>query len=377
MLEKLNHDDLLRLTSIKDGPCISIYIPSMLEKTMNIEYQALVRRAIYLLSFDPRNDLRNDLVEKLNAFNPYDHMTSLDQGLAIFVNRNWANYFVSRHELPSKVVVAESFHLKPILDDLQGVQVCHALVISADEALLIHCDNGVGTELHTFLFRQGKNSNSIHWKHLDESETAQIPHLKVHLRGRGQEDSQFKRKAGVKLFLKWIESKINKESKYKEQPLYVFTNEILFNAYREISSHPHPVFSRIELSKGIPRLEALLHQVRLLLQKNLGQQKELSSISIDELKQQKRMVDDLANISKAALNGRIKTLFLRDNIDVWGQFHRDSGQITFHEKQQDSKDDDILDDIACEVIRKGGEVIVLNEKDMPSNSPAAAILTTL
>lgn len=376
MLEKLNHDDLLHLTSVQEGPCISIYIPAMLEKTLQIEYEALVRRAVHLLSFDPREDLRNSLIETLQKFNPFEHVSSLNEGLAIFVNKHWKGYFLARHEVPSKVVVSESFHLKPLLDDLQRSRECHALVLSADEARLVHFGEGVGTELHTFLFRHGQNSNSIHWKHLDESETAQIPHLKVHLRGRGLQDNQFKRKAGVKLFLKWIEAKINKEIGYKEHPLYIFTNDILFDAYKEISTHPQPVLSKIELSKGIPRLEALLHQVNLLTQKSLSEQRSLSTANIDELVKQKRMIDDLVNISRAALTGRVKTLFLRDNIDVWGQLHRDSAQITFHEKQMDAKDDDILDDIACEVIRKGGEVIVLMEKDMPSKSPAAAILAT-
>ncbi|MGZ3768044.1 MAG: baeRF3 domain-containing protein [Bdellovibrio sp.] len=375
MLEKLTHEELFRLTSVTDGPCISIYIPAMLEKTLKIEYEALVRRAVHLMSYDPREDLREDFLKKLQSFDPCEHLLSLNEGLGIFVNKHWSSYYIANHEVPSKVVVAESFHLKPLLEDIQGARESHALVLSADEALMIHFSAGVATELHTFLFRQGQHSNSIHWKHLDESETAQIPHLKVHLRSRGLQDSRFKRKAGVKLFLKWIEAKINKEQRYKELPLYVFTNDVLFDFYKEVSTHPLPVLSKIDLSKGIPRIEALLHQVNLLTQKNLIEHKSLSTANIDEAVKQKRMIDDLTNISRAALNGRIKTLFLRDNIDVWGQFHRGSGQITFHEKQMDSKDDDILDDIACEVIRKGGEVIVLREKDMPSSSPAAAIIT--
>lgn len=376
MLEKINHNDLLRLTSVQDGPCISIYIPVMLEKTMQIEYEAAVRRAIHLLSFEPREELKENLIKQLMEFKPFDHVSfESDKGLAIFVNKHWSNYFVSRHEVPTKVVVADSFHLKPLLEELQGAHACHVLILSLDEAFLLHYAGGVSTDLHTFLFRQGQHSNSIHWKHLDESETSQIPHLKTHLRSRGLQDNQFKRKSGVKLFLKWIEAKINKEVNYKELPLYVFTNEVLFNAYKEITTHPKPIPARIDLTKGIPRTEALLHHVNLHIQKTLSQFKSLSINTIDELKKQKRMIDDLTVISKAALNGRIKTLFLRDDIDVWGQFHRGSAQITFHEKQQDSKDDDILDDIACEVIRQGGEVVVLQQKDMPSPSPAAALLT--
>ncbi|WP_413944480.1 hypothetical protein [Bdellovibrio sp. HCB-162] len=374
MIEKLTHDDLLRLTSVQDGPCISIYIPGMPEKTLQLEYEALVRRATYLLSFDPREELRENLLQTLYKFNPAEPLSSREQGLAIFVNKHWNGYFIANHEMPSKVVVAETFHLKPLLEDLQGDHTYHALVLSAEEALLLNCDGGTGTEVHTFLFHQGQHSNSIHWKHHDESETAQIPHLKSHLRGRGSQDTQFKKKSGAKLFLRWIEAKISKEQGYKTLPLFVFTNETFFTAYKEVSTHPAPVLCKIDPSKGMPRMEALIHQANLHIQNNMTKHKNLSTMEMEELARQKKVIDDLIKISRAALNGKVKTLFLRNNSEIWGHLHRRSSQITFHEKQIDSKDDDILDDIACEVIRHGGEVIVLTDKDMPTQSPAAAIL---
>lgn len=374
MFDKMTHDDLLRLTNVQDGPCISIYIPAMPEKTLNLEYEALVRRAAYLLSFDPREEMRKSLLETLYNFNPTEHFASREQGLALFVNKHWNGYFLASHDLPSKVVVAETFHLKPLLADMQGDHSYHILVLSSTEAVLLNCDGGTGTEVHTFLFHQGQHSNSIHWKHLDETETSQIPHLKSQLRGRGTQDSQFKKKSGVKLFLRWIESKISKETGYKTLPLFVSTGETLFHAYKEISTHPHPTWCPTDVTKGMPRMEALIHQANAHIQKNVAQHKNISTNEMEELARQKKVIDDLVKISRAALNGKVKTLFLRDNSEVWGQFHRKSSQITFHEKQLDSKDDDILDDIACEVIRHGGEVIVLDSKDMPSTSPAAAVL---
>lgn len=376
MIEKLTHDDLLRLTSVQDGPCVSIYIPAMPEKTLHLEYEALVRRATYLLSFDPREELRKSLLDTLYNFNPAEPLSSREQGLAIFVNKHWSGYFLANHELPSKVVVAETFHLKPLIQDLQGDHIYHVLVLSLEEALLLSCDGGRGAEVHTFLFHQGQHSNSIHWKHQDESETVQIPHLKSHLRGRGTQDNQFKRKSGVKLFLRWIEAKIGKEQGYKTLPLFVFSNETLFNAYKEVCTHPGPVLCKIDLAKGTPRMEAIIHQANVHIQSNINKHKNLSTIEMEDLARQKKVIDDLIKISRAALNGKVKTLFLRDNAEIWGQFHRKSSQITFHEKQTNSKDDDILDDIACEVIRHGGEVIVLTDKDMPTRSMAAAILNS-
>ncbi|XGC82129.1 hypothetical protein ACES2L_06480 [Bdellovibrio bacteriovorus] len=379
MLEKMTHEDLLRLTSVQDGPCISIYIPSMPAKTLELEYEALVRRASYLLSCDPRKDqqreeMRKTLLETLYNFDPTELLGGREQGIALFVNKHWRSYFLAGHELPSKVVVAESFHLKPLIEDIQGEHIYHILTLTGEEAVLLACDGDTGNDVHTFLFHQGSHSSSIHWKHGDDSETAQIPHLKSTLRGRGAEDNKFKKKTSVKLFLRWIEAKISKEPGYKTHPLLIFTNETMFHAYKEISSHPAPVFCKIDPSKGVPRIDALIHQANDYIKKNIAQHKHQSAQEIEEAARQRRVIDDLVKISRAALSGQVRTLFLRNNIELWGQFHRQSAQFTLHPKQMDAKDDDILDDIACEVIRHGGEVIVVNDKDMPSTSPAAAIL---
>lgn len=373
-MDKMTHEDLLRLTSVQDGPCISIYMPALISKTLQMEYEALVRRAQYLLSHDDREALREQLMESLYSFNPNEYMSQQEKGLAVFVNKHWHSYFPATHDLPSKVVVADTFHLKPLLEDLQKENVFNILVLTANECLFFNCDGDRAAEAHTFLFHQGLHSNSIHWKYQEESEDMQIPHLKHQSRGRGQQDSQFKKKSDVKIYLRWIEAKVKKSPGYKTLPLFVFTSSHLFLAYKEISSHPAPFFCPLDTNKKLPRTDSLLHQANAEIKKNCEKHRSLATAEMTKLSQQKKVVDDILKISKAALTGRIKTLFLRDNIEIWGQLHRGSGQLRMHEKQLNSKDDDLLDDIACEVIRHGGQVMVVTGHEMPTGSPVAAIL---
>lgn len=373
MFEKMTHDDLLNLTSVQEGPCVSIYLPRFNEKTIKIEYEALVRRAAHLLIFDSRKTLREDLLETLSTLNPLEILSSQDQGIAIFVNKHLSSYYLTGHELPSKTVVADSFHLKPLIDDLQGTHTFNILVITQDEAVLLHSDSGRTQETHNFLLHQGQHSNSIHWKHQDDTETIQLPFLQSRTRARGSQDNHFKNRS-IKIFLKWIDSKICKDSGFKSTPLFLFTNDLMFKSYKEITGHPQPSHCPLPPSQSLPRIEALVHQAQQQVQKRIAQQQLQSTQTLSELAKRRMIVDDLFKISKAALKGKIRTLYLRDNIEIWGHFRRQSGEITLHEKQLDSKDDDILDDIACEVIRHGGEVMVLTGKEMPTSSPAAAIL---
>jgi hypothetical protein len=374
MLDHLTHEDLLKLTSVQEGPCVSIYIPALAEPALQEEYDALVKRASYLLSLDENHESHTKVMEGLFNFNPGEYISGPTQGVAIFVNKHWHGYYLAPHDLPEKVVVADSFHLKPLIEDLQRDHTYHLLVVGVDEALLLSAQGGLSSEIHTFLLHHGSHSNSIHWKHLDENEAIQIPHLKTQARGRGASDSQFKKKNATKLFLRWIESKINKEDGYKSLPLFVFTSELLFPLYKEITSHPQARFCPLDIRKGIPHHDSLIHRVENILNQESSHHRHLSTVDLDLQKAKNRIIDDLVKISRAALHGEVKTLYLRDNSEIWGQINRKTGEIAVHPKQSNAKDDDVLDDIACEVIRQGGEVIVLTAKDMPSPSPAAAIL---
>lgn len=374
MLEPLTHEDLLKLTSVQEGPCISIYLPSLPEPSLQEEYDILVKRASYLLSLDTARDAQQSIMELLFNFNPGEHIKGPGQGVAIFVNKHWRGYFVTRHDLPAKVVVADSFHLKPVLEDLQRDHTFHLLVIGVDEAVLLFSQGGLASEIHTFLLHHGSHSNSIHWKHLDDHEALQIPHLKSQSRGRGANDSQFKKKSATKIFLRWIEAKIAQEAGYKTLPLFVFTSEALFPIYKEVSGHPKPQFFLLDIRKGVPHHDSLINRVENYLNQERSHQRQLSAADIEHQKIKNKLIDDLTKISRAALHGEVKTLFLRDKSEIWGQLDRRSGQISVHPRQLNGKDDDVLDDIACEVIRQGGEVIVLSPRDMPSAGPAAAVL---
>lgn len=376
MLDKLTHKDLLILTSVHEGPCASIYLPNMPERNLAEEYNALVGRASHLLSFDKNKEAASLIQRHLRNFNPSEYLLEEDEGIAVFVNKTWAGYFLPSHEVPMKVVVAETFHLKPLLQDLKRQNIFHILAITTHEAVLLNCDGNRCSEAHNFLFQYGSHSNSVDWKHGDEEERFQMPHTKVTTRGRGLQDNKGKKRTTVKIFLRWMESKINKELTYKSAPLFVFTNDGLFDLYNEITTHSSPTFNKIDATQ-IPSTESMVHKAHEVLSKEIQvKEKRLAAEAKKEIESSKpRIISDLLRISRAALNGKVETLFLREDIEIWGQL-RKGGDITFIEKQSSSKDDDVLDDIACEVIRQGGEVVVLKDKDMPTNTVAAALINT-
>lgn len=378
MFEKLTEEDLKKLTFVTEGPCVSLYFQNLDEHCLPEEFEAVVRRVEKLLSFKTHPD-NEVLLRHLYDFNPREYFENKSQGMAIFLSKHWAGYYLIGHPISDKVVVAENFHLKPLISDMQKNDQAYALTISRSEAALLFINGETGHELQTFLFHFGQNSNSVYWTRDDESDNIVFPHIKNVSRSRGDKKGSLNRKIDhFKSFLHILESKINKENEYKDLPLLVFASEPIFEIYKSVTSHPNPSLIKQDPHKSNFRHDGIIHQSHLKLMQTMeARKKEFLEIAETKLKEQ-GVIDDLKKINRAALDGKVRTLFLQNKSEVRGAINKRTKLIQFEDDEKTLIKrriaDDILDGIASEVIKHGGEVIVVNKDQMPSPSPAAAIL---
>jgi hypothetical protein len=93
----------------------------------------------------------------------------------------------------------------------------------------------------------------------------------------------------------------------------------------------------------------------------------------DEAASRNGGIEGVFGIAHAAVEGRVKTLFVEDNRQLPGKIDEDTGIVVFDDLAQPDVND-VLDDIARLVVKKGGTVIVLPTQYMPTNTGAAAIL---
>jgi Bacterial archaeo-eukaryotic release factor family 3 len=89
---------------------------------------------------------------------------------------------------------------------------------------------------------------------------------------------------------------------------------------------------------------------------------------------QGQTIEDLSAIAQATVSRRVGYLLIAQGAHVWGLIDRASGRIVHRSAQQDTRDGDVLDDLAEATLVQGGEVIMLERARMPGRSPAAAIL---
>lgn len=76
---------------------------------------------------------------------------------------------------------------------------------------------------------------------------------------------------------------------------------------------------------------------------------------------------DLREILEAAVTGRIDTLFVRKNAQVWGRFDENNLQAVIHEERQE-RDESLTDKVALITIQNGGEAYVMDDVNLLHNN---------
>lgn len=83
--------------------------------------------------------------------------------------------------------------------------------------------------------------------------------------------------------------------------------------------------------------------------------------------------DDLQNVLIAAWEGRVDTLFVAENEQVWGTFDQDELKMV-QTQQRDSGSVDLIDEAVFWTLLKKGRIFFKERKDMPQDSAVCALL---
>ena len=82
--------------------------------------------------------------------------------------------------------------------------------------------------------------------------------------------------------------------------------------------------------------------------------------------------NDLAQVSKAALAGRVATLLIEADREIVGQIDEATGRVAFVSPPS-FQVTDLLDDLGEQVVRMGGRGFVIPADRMPGTTGVAAI----
>ena len=366
-------EDLTGLLRGGIPPCISIYLTTHRKhpdwKKDPARFRGLLSEAEALLAKGGARDTKA-MLEPLRELLDKPFWEFALEGLAVFFSGGAVTAYRLPMPVEEGVVVADTFHTKPLLRFLHSNRRYFVLSITQNDVALYEGSsfgagavelNGVPASLREAL------GVPVH----DRMVTAHSPAGSFVFHGRGPD-----REAAKEELLKYfraIDRGLRDLLHDEHAPLLLAAVGYYHSIYREANTYPHllpaGLEGNFERSNGEQIHAAAWPHVKQQFDTEITRwierYRDAAGVGLGS--------DQLEEIAVASVSGRVRCLLAVEGMKVWGMLDRATGLVTRHEKQRDERDGDLVDDICEEAFRRGAEVFVLPPDQMPARQPLAAI----
>ena len=261
-------------------------------------------------------------------------------------------------------VVANSYHLKPLFGLIQ-VKPNYALIRLDDSAVTLHTGSIAG--MYQSKIFERKADDTVRPLIADVSP--------VKRRLLSMERRRAEKSAGTR-FYRQAASSIRRHVNLDEVPAILMGSAKTIKAFIAANRFKASFIRTINTDKIFVANEfEYLHQLALESLAGHDVSRALKGIfDFTHLRRFGSAIDALGQVAKAAEEGIIKSLLIRRGVNIWSDPNPSSAVMQFGQNEPAGATDDVLDDIGELVLATGGEVHLVNARDMPTQSPVAAVL---
>jgi len=385
-VQEFTTENLGTLLADHDSPCISIYQPTHRNHPENqqdpIRYRQLVKQAEQSLEEQYRLEDLDAMIKQLRLLaDDADFWNHRTEGLAVLSSPDTLRFVDLQRSVPELVVVADSFHTKPLIRALQSADRYQILCLSRQSARLYEGNRialdpmDLSNVSEVLIDTLGKATQR-------EEPTKQEDANASMDRVPGGGDQALYEVRSVKSnetdadllqFFRIIDQAIlDYHSRPTGLPLMLAALKEHHTPFREISGNP------FLMDDGITTNPASLSHDQL--RAKAWQTMEPSYLErLAELTEKYQTAhsrqlgsDDLQQVAEATMLGRVGTLLVEADREIAGKIDKATGKIKPGELSSPELDD-VLDDLAEMVLRMNGEVVVVPSEQMPSATGVAAL----
>lgn len=382
----LSVDELKSLVDQSPAICVSIYMPIArigAEIQQNpIRFKNLIREAetkLAELGADKKEiqEMLEPVQAELDQESFWENQNHL---LAIFIASGFFRYYRLPLEFEELVVVADTFHLKPLIPLLAGDGLFYILALSQEDVRLIECTRSSATEVEV------ENLP----KNLDEAllyeETAKAGQYRIStskggtrnsypqagsFHGQGSPDRD-KHQEDILQFFHLVDQAVAGHLNGKKAPLVLAGVEYLLPLYRKTNNYPHLVAEGLTGSPKVLDAEALQAQALEIVEPLFMEAQEQALARYSELSNSQQTSTDLKEAVSGAYFGRIDQLVVALGVQKWGSFNPETSTVQVH-SEAEVGDEDLLNAAAIQTLLKGGSVYAVPPEKVPGESELAAI----
>jgi hypothetical protein len=333
---------------IENGYYFSIYFSLEDEGTQATRGQRInkiLKEAELCIKSQLPSRVSKNIWNKFIKLRPFEVLQKASSSVVFVGNENFAGFLYIPFNVSDYVIVARSLHLKPILEWLTQDDSFYLVTLSSKKCRLLKGDSFNLVELESVELEDNEDS------------------------------SREKRKLKTLKLIQSAEEKFYHFLKKDNYPIILGGVLELHKYYLQANRDPDVVGEKIigNLDKAS---FLVLHQECLAILNEMRLNRKNQTVSkIKEQRAYGRVLENLHEIAMAAIQGKVKSLMIANDVNVWGTINKTTGDInSFSKKNISIPEDDVLDDLAEVVLARGGEVVLCKQRDIPSSREAVALL---
>jgi len=363
----------------EDGPLITLYQPTHRSFPDNkqdpIVFKNLLRVIENSLKQIPDVDSIDSIMKPFYELNDDTiFWNNASNGIAVFASQNKCIVYNLHNPVKEFAVVANNFHIKPLIKAFQSIENYQLLGLSR-ENFSLYQGNRLGFEEIAINQDTPRTMEQVLGKQLSDASLSYGSYAGAGGPAMyyGQDGVKQEINKDTEKYFRYVDSFVFENySKTSKLPLILVSLKEYHSEFKRLSNNPYLLKDGID--KSIESLD--LHEIQ-----------KRAEIIIDEINMEKMQKltesyakaeaellgsSDLVQIVKAAYENRVATILLEEDKIVSGKINLKTGEIKFGDINNPDYGD-ILDDLAELVLSGGGAVIVLTKEMMPCNTGIAAI----
>ena len=373
-MRPLSTDVLRELLMGAEPPCISLYQPTHRANPGNLQdpirYKNLMRDAERsLLEKYSGREIR-PLLEPFQALaDDFHFWTHQRDGLAIFGSGNRFEVFRLQRPVKELVIVADSFHLKPLLRKVQSADRYQLLCLDRHEAKLFEGNRYALDEVDvedmpaTITAALGDQLTDPQRRIAYNAQPAVF-------HGQGSKRDEVDK--DMERFFRVIDREVlDRFSRPSGLPLILVALPEYHAEFRRVSRNPFLQPEGVAKDPGSLSSEQLRSEAWRVVEPNYLAR--LAKLIEDHrtAAAEGMAASSLNEVAQAAVRQRIGLLLVESDRVIPGRFDASTGEIHAG-RLADPGLDDVIDDLAEAVLKTGGEVIVVPAERMPADTGVAA-----
>lgn len=380
-MDSLKEDYAAGLLEACEPPCLSLYQPTHRHHPENqqdpIRFRNLVKvLEESLLQRYPTDEIRPLLDPFLALADDRDFWNHTLDGLAVLGARGMFRVYRLQRPVAELVVVADSFHTKPLMRILQSADRYQILGLSRQEIKLFEGNRDALDEIEpahgvprTITEALGEELTESHQTVASYGGVGGS-HSPMH-HGHGGKASEVD--SDAERFFRAIDRGIlEHHSQPSALPLILATLPEHRHMFHQVSHNPFLLVEGIDIHPDALPIDELRQRAWQVFEPHYLARLAALVEEFGRARSQDLGHDELARVARAVAVGRVATLLIEADREVPGRIDAATGDVEFDDLAP-LEIDDALDDLGALALKMGGEVVIVPTERMPTETGIAAI----